>query len=278
MKEICGDKAPNLTRAEKIKYLLQNFVIGILGYFPPVRIPFWYPKKIDFIATLTPSRALLNAFLREELPKYLPDRAIKVLDIGCGSGYIRSILTEIDAYGEYVGCDISDHPDFAQLSSPNFKSEFVHSDVLMLDLNKKFDIIVSLTSLEHIQNDHKAIKICTKHLFEKGYQIYALPSFWALFLYIFHGWRQYTPKSLKKLFKKADITIYRLGGVFSFVFHFFCITLPELILKTKRLRSTAFYRKLLHISIFLDKYIPLCSTIYIVLCKHKSIDDIDNAF
>ena len=66
----------------------------------------------------------MDAFLSEKLEKILPNKNINILDIGCGSGYIRKIFTEIGYNIDYTGLDVKKHIDFDKLNG-----KFVNSKI-----------------------------------------------------------------------------------------------------------------------------------------------------
>ena len=84
---------------------------------------YWHPKKIEETRD-SPGRAYSNRFLYENLSELLSKKEIKMLDIGCGSGYIREILYNLGYKLFYTGVDIKEHKDFKQFDKYALKSDF----------------------------------------------------------------------------------------------------------------------------------------------------------
>ncbi|GAI44862.1 unnamed protein product, partial [marine sediment metagenome] len=122
--------------------------------------------------------------------------------------------------------------------------------------------------LEHVEDDFDVISKCDELIKRGGIQIHILPSFWSLFLYLWHGYRQYNPKRLKKLFSYRDFEVFRLGGFFSFKLHLFFITIPVLIFHNDKLRNKSFCPGLVRMSSKLDKVLTFLSTFYVVVVKN----------
>ena len=109
----------------------------------------------------------------------------------------------------------------------------------------QFDLIVSISALEHIADDHLVIDRARSWLRPGGLQVHIVPGGWALPLYLWHGYRQYSRGAIAKRFN-ANATIYRLGGIMSFSIHFIVITVGEMLLRQQlRRRWPRTYDRLL---------------------------------
>lgn len=252
----------------KLAYIICNLFDGIGGYSCWMRTKYWHPRALDH-SKGSPGRKYLNCFLREELTGNVPlSQTIRVLDIGCGSGFFQGILSAAGYKGSYVGVDICKHPRFDVNRSDLFEVDHVESKIEDFETNAKFDLILSTTALEHIENDALAIAKCNEMLKPGGVQIHIVPTFWSLFLYLVHGFRQYSPKRVKTLFSGTNYTVYRLGGLFSFWLHVSFITIPVFGFKTDRLRDLRIYPKLVEECNMLDRLAPVCSCLYVVVARN----------
>lgn len=261
MKELCGDI--KLSRAEQVWYLLYNFLRGLWGYRTFLKTRFWSSKNLSY-NTDSPGRQYLNAFLKEEIPKLLPHKNITVLDIGCGNGYVRSFLEELGYKGKYVGVDVYRPQTFSNESNA-FDVSFIESSIEKFKFPTTFDFVISNTSFEHIPDDFVAAKQATVYTNVQGVQMHIVPTFWCLPLYLLHGYRQYTPMRIKKIFA-AKSNVYRIGGLFSFCVHFFLITIPEMLTRKRFvIRKTRFYPKIIKYAYFIDKILPIMPLFYIVV-------------
>lgn len=144
---------------------------------------------------------------------HLPKDGIRVLDIGCGSGYTLMILKDIYPNMEAYGTDIVktlDLPEFVLFYPIDLETD-------MLPFNEDFfDFVICHGVIEHIRNVtglfSEAYRVLKKggifHLLTENYTTVFLPSvfinkhgvnFWDDYTHL----RPYTKKSLKRLFHLA---------------------------------------------------------------------------
>ncbi len=114
---ICGDDP--LSLSEKIYYFIYHSYKGILGNFCLIKTRYFHPKIIENSAA-APGRKYLNQFIREIIPNYFSNRSIKVLDVGCGKGYVRNILYELGYTVQYTGIDIYKNDAFDHFEYDKF--------------------------------------------------------------------------------------------------------------------------------------------------------------
>jgi glycosyltransferase involved in cell wall biosynthesis len=270
MREICGDIGEDnvLTKREKLTYLLQNFLRGVTSWSLPGKVKGWKGKVVPN-GSDSPGRLYVDTYLRQELPRLVLPGKIRVLDIGCGTGYVHTLLSELGYSGEYVGLDVVQEPAFAK-ESETFSVSFVQGQIEAFETNEPFDLVISNTTLEHVQDDRTAAQVALRVLAPDGVGVHIVPSYWSLFLYLWHGYRQYTPKMLRRMFKGQNYTLIGLGGIGSFFVHLFGITLPERVFGFKSLRKGGIYPRLLSFGLFLDRILPACRALSVVVVHpHK---------
>lgn len=267
MKEISGDSP--LSWVKKLSYLAVNFGRNMCGVRFPRKTIFWH-HTIDSGNSESPAREYLDIFMREMMPFVLPTGTISVCDIGCGTAYMRSILSDAGYAGEYVGIDIVREPKLDEKSAPSFSMTFVQNDICTYRSPRRFDLVLSNTSLEHIPDDFAAVRKAHELCTDNGVEVHVVPSHWALPLYLWHGYRQYTPARLKRMFSDTPHTIYRLGGFASWCVHFFCITVPERIFGWRSFRKGALYPKMKRWANKADCVMPFWPALYAVVVFHES--------
>lgn len=268
MREICGDvsKENNLSILEKTQYFFHNLTRGLYGHRTWVRCK-RLPTPTDFSKRITdsPMRFLLDNAFAEVIKRYVPAASLSVFDIGSGTAYYRSALAALGKSGTYTGLDVYRHPRYSDDAVPAFASSMIIKKIEDLVPTSTYDLVMSITALEHIQDDQKAITLSTALAGQNGVQVHIAPSFLSLFLYLWHGYRQYTPWRVKQLFKGLPYDVYRLGGWGSFFVHFLFITLPERIIGLPSPRRFAIYHYCLRAGLFIDRLIPFGSIAYIVV-------------
>ena len=192
-------------------------------------------ERIDSIVKgrSTPSRFLCNIFwslfpwekTKDKLGK------INMLDLGCGEGYLTKRL--LSRYGKeniskYLGIDVSnDYKMWVEIANEHKNISFKSiGDVINVGdyIESDTNFLISQSVLEHIDTDLELFKSLKKYIYLKRkpfIQVHLFPSAACLWLYLYHGYRQYTPRSISKfakLFddKNTDIKLFRLGGSQSF--------------------------------------------------------------
>ena len=260
--EINGDV--RLSIAQRLDYLVRNFFRNFShGNRRLKQQPFCAIRLQRTPVMASPSRALTEAFLYMRLPEMLPLGNVRVLEIGCGSGSLTRILADIGYSGKYVGVDIDDR--FDRTVQPEFEKVFVHTDVNRFEPEGKFDLVISVSALEHIPGDPQLIPRLFEAAKPGGLQLHFVPNGWGLPVYLWHGYRQYTSASLAKIFNPDRTTLFAMGGAASFVLHFLFITIGEILLRLRlRQRLPRLYGRLLDECLKLDRLVPVCATMYAV--------------
>jgi SAM-dependent methyltransferase len=192
---------------------------------------------------LSPGRALSNFFWMT-LP--WPDirRAlggeVHVLDVGCGSGgyFERLKRWSQGTIRSYRGVDLTERPEWSSISAAHPEASFsvIEAPFLASDVPSRTNLIITQSAIEHFEFD--ALFFCEVQKFvgrtsRPLLQVHLVPSAACLWLYIRHGYRQYTPYTIDKMttcFSKDDThkILVPLGGRYCNRLHFFAVTLSQL--------------------------------------------------
>ncbi len=260
--EISGDS--RLTMGQRLRYLAFNLGRNLKrGKCAAKRLRFCAQRLLRTPSTASPGRALTEAFLLSRLPQMLPPGEVRVLEIGCGSGSLTKLLAEFGYSGSYIGVDIADR--FDRTAQPGFQREFVFADAHRFEPDGKFDLVVSVSALEHIADDRRLIQKLGGFVAPGGVQLHFVPSGWGLLAYLWHGYRQYTAVSLDERFGTQRTSIFAMGGAASFVLHFLFITVGEILLRLRlRQRLPRLYGRMLDGCLAFDRMVPVCGTMYAV--------------
>jgi SAM-dependent methyltransferase len=214
------------------------------------------PVKIPMDPSLaSPSRLIMDAFVRDcaaQYTRYWGGRKLRVLDIGCGSGYGSTLLEQGGMQGEYIGIDHEAHPAFDQITSAKFARRQIITDILELkpETIAPVDLLISMTSLEHFEDDAAALAIARETLGPDSGELHLIPAEDGLRLWETHGWRQYSPACVRDLCPEADI--FRIGGAASGFVHTRCITNPNRNGIDWRAQHPRLYRSLRTLGYLLD--------------------------
>lgn len=99
----------------------------------------------------------------------------EILELGCGTGELANGLSKNGA--EVTAIDFSSNSiKIANEIKKRFKtnSNFLKKNILTLDLDKKFDVVIALGSLHHTTNPKKGFLIASKHCKKNGLIIIGL--------------------------------------------------------------------------------------------------------
>lgn len=106
-------------------------------------------------------RASIVEIFGKEFIKFLKDRNFKegkILDMGSGTGYMASILSDAFPDAEIVGIDYSElmneyASDFVKKSNKSNSISFVKGNISSMPfMDNSFDVVVSLNVLHYVEN------------------------------------------------------------------------------------------------------------------------------
>ena len=178
------------------------------GKFKPLHK--FNPIRIKYI-----KENIINNFKLKN--KFKPLSGIKILDIGCGGGLLSEPMSRMGA--NVTGIDASDkNIKIAKLHSKKnkLKINYLCSSPEKLKITKKFDVILNMEIVEHVENIDFFLKSCSKLLKKNGLMFVATINK-TLKSYIFaivgaeyvlrwlpigtHEWEKFVkPEDLKKIY------------------------------------------------------------------------------
>ena len=191
------------------------------GKFKPLHK--FNPTRIKYI-----KENIINNFKLKNKSK--PLSGIKILDIGCGGGLLSEPMSRMGA--NVTGIDASDkNIKIAKLHSKKnkLKINYICSSPEKLKITKKFDVILNMEIVEHVEDIDFFLKSCSKLLKKNGLMFVATINK-TLKSYIFaivgaeyvlrwlpigtHEWEKFVkPEDLKKILMKYDLSLNKLEGM-----------------------------------------------------------------
>ena len=148
-----------------------------------------YIQKDEIIEFLSPERLtveknkiqkyktdLTKHFLRYNFASFFTNKNFTVLDAACGTGYGSFIISKNSK--KVIGVDMSKTAiEHAKFNFKNKKINFIQKDINNLTYNKKFDMIISIETIEHLTLDKSILwlKKCKKMLKKNGVFICSSP-------------------------------------------------------------------------------------------------------
>lgn len=234
MPKINGDTVCSLHN--RLRYFIQCIRDHSKGSSHPIKII--APELNGDLSELwlTPTRVLCNAFWRSVDYRFVGSSIgapLHFLDLGCGAGVYGEIFKRHsgDAFGSYTGLDIYLDPAFPK----QYQHILARAEDAVSHLDKDMNLVISQSALEHIEHDLIVVRSLTARFVrqKKSFmQIHLVPGASSLWLYLWHGWRQYSKRrlsqwgfELKNEFD-ANIAIVPIGGIRCFAVHLICVTLP----------------------------------------------------
>ena len=162
--------------------------------------------------------------------KFRPLSGISILDIGCGGGLLSEPMSRMGA--NVTGIDASDkNIKIAKLHSKKnkLKINYLCSSPEKIKITKKFDVILNMEIVEHVEDIDFFLKSCSKLLKKNGLMFVATINK-TLKSYIFaivgaeyvlrwlpigtHEWEKFVkPEDLKKILMKYDLSLNKLDGM-----------------------------------------------------------------
>ena len=191
------------------------------GKFKPLHK--FNPTRIKYI-----KENIINNFKLKNKSK--PLSGIKILDIGCGGGLLSEPMSRMGA--NVTGIDASDkNIKIAKLHSKKnkLKINYLCSSPEKLKIEKKFDVILNMEIVEHVEDIDFFLKSCSKLLKKNGLMFVATINK-TLKSYVFaiigaeyvlrwlpigtHEWEKFVkPEDLKKILMKYNLSLNKLEGI-----------------------------------------------------------------
>ena len=196
------------------------------GKFKPLHK--FNPIRISYI-----KENIINTFQIKNQKK--PLNKVKILDIGCGGGLLSEPMSRLGA--EVVGIDASARNiNVAKLHAKknNLRIKYLCASPENLKTKTKFDVILNMEIIEHVDNINYFLNSCSK-LLKKGGIMFVATLNKTLKSYIFaiigaeyilrwlpigtHEWEKFVkPEDLISILKKYDVNLENLDGMkFNFI-------------------------------------------------------------
>ena len=191
------------------------------GKFKPLHK--FNPIRIRYI-----KKNIIETFKLKEIKEPLKD--VKILDVGCGGGLLSEPMSRLGA--EVTGIDASiKNINVAKFHAEknNLKIRYLCASPEKLDINQKFDVILNMEIVEHVEDINLFLKSCSSLLKKNGIMFVATLNK-TLKSYIFaivgaeyilrwlpvgtHDWEKFVkPEQLIDILKKNSVKLNKLDGV-----------------------------------------------------------------
>ena len=170
------------------------------GKFKPLHL--FNPVRLKYIVEKCTSHFKLGK------TKERPLSGIKILDIGCGGGLITEPLSRLGA--DITGIDASSkNIEIAKIHAKknHLKIKYLNTSPEQKEINEKFDEILSLEVLEHVENLDLFLKSSSDLLVGAEYLLRWLPIGT-------HDWQKFfKPEEIEEKLVKLNFTKMHLDGL-----------------------------------------------------------------
>ena len=193
----------------------------VSGKFKPLHM--FNPIRIEYIL-----ENVQNHFDKKD--EKLPLKGLKFLDIGCGGGLMSEPMSRLGA--DVTGIDASlKNIKIAEAhkNKDNLKIKYLNASPEQLNENEKFDVILNLEIVEHVEDVDLYFKSCAKLLKKNGLMFTAtlnrtFTSYIKAIIgaeYVLrwlpigtHEWEKFVkPKELENILVKNNLSLNKLDGM-----------------------------------------------------------------
>ena len=159
-------------------------------------------------------RLLINKEIRE-IEKYSKRKNMKLLDVGCGTGWITNIYHK---HGFNV-TGLEPSKTRAEHARINYNIEIISDYIENIEVEKQFDLVIMRHVIEHFSDPFNIILKAKELLTVNGLMLVVVPNINCLGRYIFGTkwtwvlpWHCafFTPKACKHIFKRSGLTVLKL--------------------------------------------------------------------
>lgn len=133
--------------------------------------------------------------------KHLPEKEIKILNVGCGPGRSSQYLSK---FGKVTSIEYD--KECCEFASEKTGLEIINGSITQLPFSdKSFDLVCAFDVIEHVEDDQLAVNEMKRVVKEDGVIFITVPAFMSLWSHhdvINHHFRRYKIKEIERLFEK----------------------------------------------------------------------------
>ena len=144
----------------------------------------WYTAEDDPVALLRAESRLRTPWMIEEIEKVYGDRRVRILDVGCGGGFLVNALAKLGH--DVTGVDASAEALAVASSYDETKTAtYRQGDATQLDApDASFDVVSAMDLLEHVEDPRRVVRelarvlkpggLCFFHTFNRTFRAWLI--------------------------------------------------------------------------------------------------------
>jgi|ERR1051326_1477057 SAM-dependent methyltransferase len=132
----------------------------------------------------------------------------RILEVGCGTGFVLRMLDKLCRRGEVVGLDA--YAEGLRLARQRVQCRLVEGDLFRWPFEQNFQVIGLFDVLEHLEDDLGALQQLRKGLSPGGRLVLTTPAHMSLWSYAdtqAHHCRRYSASALKAVMQRAGFEV-----------------------------------------------------------------------
>jgi 2-polyprenyl-6-hydroxyphenyl methylase/3-demethylubiquinone-9 3-methyltransferase len=166
----------------------------------------WYEAQTDPVALLRAEARLHGPWIARTARARLGERSLRVLDLGCGAGFIANDLARRDAGFDVLGVDCAREAlDVAAVHDTTGRVRWLDADARALPLaSGAFDVVCAMDFLEHVEPTSAVIAEVSRVLRPGGlFFFHTFDRSWLAWLVVIQGVSLFVDNAPK------DLHVYR---------------------------------------------------------------------
>ena len=153
------------------------------------------------------SRACVIGEVFRRLQRHL-ENGYRVLEVGCGTGKVLSVLEDVCRDGEVIGAEL--HREGVEFARKRVNCRVVQGNVYRLPFSLPFDLIGMFDVLEHLDDDRGALDCLYSSLKPGGAAVLTVPAHMALWSFrdvAAEHCRRYSPSGLREKLEASGFEV-----------------------------------------------------------------------
>ena len=165
-----------------------------------------------------------NKIIKFFILKYVPNKKIKILDLGCGTGFVSQTIKSM---GYSIDCLDIFHDALRFCMKRNAGDDYYLSNLYLMPFSEQYNLISAFDVIEHINDDCKVLNNIHSALKRDGQLLITVPAnkkLWSYFDIHCEHKRRYSKEELAKKIEDTGFEIVRISYFMTLLFPFIYVS------------------------------------------------------